>query len=43
MSTSNGSESSEIVIFRMTIRRNGKVIRRPDGRPFKIVLRKKPK
>lgn len=29
------------VIYRMTIRlKNGRVIRRPDGRPFRIVLRK---
>lgn len=27
------------VIFRMTIKRNGKVCRRPDGRPWKIVIR----
>lgn len=29
------------VIYRMTIRlKDGRVIRRPDGRPFRIVLRK---
>ncbi len=34
----------EEVIYRMTIRlKNGRVIRRPDGRPFRIVLRKPPK
>jgi hypothetical protein len=27
------------VIFRMTITRDGKKIRRPDGKPWKIVLR----
>jgi hypothetical protein len=27
------------VIFRMTITLNGKKIRRPDGKPWKIVLR----
>lgn len=31
----------EEVIFRMTIRlRNGRVIRRANGRPFKIAIRK---
>ena len=30
---------SETVIFRMTITRGGKKIRRPDGKPWKIVLR----
>ncbi|WP_169800053.1 hypothetical protein [Thauera humireducens] len=30
------------VIFRMTIRlKNGKVIRRANGRPFRIVVRRK--
>jgi hypothetical protein len=29
------------VIFRMTITRNGRKIRRPDGKPWKIVLRNK--
>lgn len=29
------------VIFRMTITRNGKRIRRADGKPWKIVIRKK--
>lgn len=34
----------EEVIYRMTIRlKDGRVIRRPDGRPFRIVLRKPPK
>jgi hypothetical protein len=27
------------VIFRMTITRGGRKIRRPDGKPWKIVLR----
>lgn len=27
-------------IFRMTIRRNGRVIRRPDGRPFLLRVRR---
>lgn len=32
------------VIYTMTIRlRNGKVIRRPNGRPFRIVVRRKSK
>lgn len=30
----------DAVIFRMTITRNGKKIRRADGRPWKIVIRK---
>lgn len=30
----------ESVIYRMTITRGGKKIRRPDGKPWKIVLRK---
>lgn len=30
----------ESVIYRMTITRRGKKIRRPDGKPWKIVLRK---
>lgn len=30
----------ENVIFRMTITRGGKKIRRADGKPWKIVLRK---
>lgn len=34
-------DDGEMIIFRMTIRRNGKVIRRADGRPFKLVIRKK--
>ena len=32
---------TEEVIYRMTITVKGRVIRRPDGRPFRIVLRKK--
>lgn len=32
---------AEQVIFRMTIRVKGRVIRRPNGQPFKIVLRKR--
>lgn len=31
----------DIVIFSMTIRRNGKVYRRSNGRPFRIVIRRK--
>ncbi|ALD90235.1 hypothetical protein CR3_0990 [Cupriavidus gilardii CR3] len=31
----------ERVIYRMTITVKGRVIRRPDGRPFRIVLRDK--
>ena len=31
--------SSESVIFRMTITRGGKKLRRADGKPWKIVLR----
>jgi len=32
------------VIYRMTIRlKSGKVIRRPNGRPFRIVVRRKRK
>lgn len=32
------------VIYTMTIRlKSGKVIRRPNGRPFRIVIRNKPK
>lgn len=32
------------VIYRMTIRtKSGKVIRRPNGRPFRIVVRRKTK
>lgn len=31
------------VIYTMTIRlKSGKVIRRPNGRPFRIVVRRKP-
>lgn len=32
---------NEQVIYRMTITVKGKVIRRPDGKPFRIVLRNK--
>jgi len=35
MADSNDSN----VIFRMTITRGGRKIRRPDGKPWKIVLR----
>lgn len=31
----------ESVIFRMTLTRGGKKIRRADGKPWKIVLRKR--
>ncbi|MFO1417248.1 MAG: hypothetical protein U1E83_01125 [Methylotetracoccus sp.] len=35
------SEDVELVIFRMTIRtKSGKVIRRANGRPFRIVIRR---
>jgi hypothetical protein len=37
MPTSNGDEQ---VIYRMTITVKGRVIRRPNGQPFRIVLRK---
>lgn len=33
----------EQVIYRMTITVKGKVIRRPNGKPFRIVLRNKRK
>jgi hypothetical protein len=37
-------EGDEEVIYRMTIRtKSGKVIRRPNGRPFRIVVRRKSK
>lgn len=32
-----------IVIFRMTITRGGRKIRRADGKPWKIVLRSRPR
>lgn len=32
---------TEEVIFTMTITKNGKVYRRPNGRPFRIVIRRK--
>jgi len=32
---------TEEVIYRMTIKVKGRVIRRPNGQPFRIVLRKK--
>lgn len=32
--------ATDAVIFRMTITRNGRKIRRADGRPWKIVIRK---
>ncbi|CAB3859600.1 hypothetical protein LMG26788_02192 [Achromobacter pulmonis] len=35
------TRDTEEVIYRMTITVKGRVIRRPDGRPFRIVLRKK--
>ena len=38
------SDEDGQVIFTMTIRlKSGKVIRRPNGRPFRIVVRNKPK
>lgn len=44
MKTSIDAIDAEEVIFRMTIRlKDGRKIRRPDGRPFRIVLRKPPK
>lgn len=36
----NDKNVIESVIYRMTITRGGKKIRRPDGKPWKIVLRK---
>jgi len=37
-------DEGEYVIYRMTIRlKNGKVIRRANGRPFRIVIRPKRK
>lgn len=36
MATNN---SEEQVIYRMTITVKGRVIRRPNGQPFRIVLR----
>lgn len=36
-------DSGEEVIYRMTIRtKSGKVIRRANGKPFRIVVRRKP-
>ncbi|WP_423192998.1 hypothetical protein [Cupriavidus sp. H18C2] len=35
------TSDSEQVIYRMTITVKGRVIRRPDGKPFRIVLRNK--
>lgn len=36
-------EEAGQVIYTMTIRlKSGKVIRRPNGRPFRIVIRSKP-
>lgn len=35
------SPDFETVIYRMTITRGGKKIRRTDGKPWKIVLRSK--
>jgi hypothetical protein len=35
------SPDAETVIYRMTITRGGKKIRRSDGKPWKIVLRKR--
>lgn len=36
--------TTEQVIYRMSIRlKDGRVIRRPNGRPFRIVVRKPPK
>ena len=37
------AEEGGVVIYTMTIRRNGRVIRRPNGRPFRIVVRPKRK
>ncbi|WP_454710935.1 hypothetical protein [Cupriavidus nantongensis] len=34
-------DQGEQVIYRMTITVKGRGIRRPDGRPFRIVLRNK--
>ncbi|WP_279609951.1 MULTISPECIES: hypothetical protein [Burkholderia] len=38
---SKSDNNDEQVIYRMTITVKGKVIRRPNGQPFRIVLRKK--
>jgi hypothetical protein len=35
------SDNDEQVIYRMTITVKGRVIRRPNGQPFRIVLRNK--
>ncbi|MDY7806444.1 hypothetical protein [Burkholderia stagnalis] len=37
------SNDDEQVIYRMTIKVKGRVIRRPNGQPFRIVLRNKQK
>lgn len=37
----NEADDVGTVIFRMTRTVNGKKIRRPDGKPWKIVLRSK--
>lgn len=36
-------QSDEQIIYRMTITVKGRVIRRPNGKPFRIVLRDKRK
>lgn len=36
-------EDGGVVIYTMTIRKNGRVIRRSNGRPFRIVVRPKRK
>ena len=41
MSKTDNSNDEGTVIFRMTITlKNGKVIRRANGKPFKIVIKK---
>ena len=41
MTYRDGDPNFEEVIYRMTIRlKNGRVIRRTNGRPFRIVIRK---
>lgn len=42
MQSDHDSEDDGMVIYTMTIRlKSGRVIRRPNGRPFRIVIRNK--